>query len=142
MTHDYQATARFEERAATTEEWDDDAHGPDEDKQRLRRQSQVVRVERRVALIREVQPKSHGEEKAAAELWKKEEKRWDGVEAIKRSSTAFKTIKLNWHHYGDHLYKQIGAALVCVSDLTHNAERWTMISACLYEHKYDGVNSN
>lgn len=56
VTHNNQAASRLEERSATTEEWDHDAHSSYENKKVLGWQTQVVGVECSVALVGEMKP--------------------------------------------------------------------------------------
>lgn len=66
MTHNYQAESWLEERSATAEKSDDDAHRSYQNEQIFRWKAKVVGIKCRIALVGEVQPKSQGQKKAAA----------------------------------------------------------------------------
>lgn len=60
MTHNYQATSRLEERSATAEKCDNNAHAAYKNEVIFCWKAEVIGVKCSVALIGEMQPKPHG----------------------------------------------------------------------------------
>lgn len=60
MTHNYQATARLEERSTAAEKCDNNAHATHKNEVIFRWKAEVVRIKCRIALVSEMKPKSHG----------------------------------------------------------------------------------